>query len=132
MTHPTANPPAPAPPASTPAPARSDPAGSFAVVAALGGAFAGFVTHGRSHDWLATALAAAITFFGALAALYVLHVVYRLALSGAKIAIPVALMLLVGCALDWHWAETIVRWLRDAGADGVQAAAQALRAHRGG
>lgn len=114
----SAPPPVPAAPACRPS---HEPAGTLAVVAALGAAFAGFVSHGRNPDPLATAMLVGGTFFVLLAGLFVLHIVYRLAISATKVALPVAVVLLVGCALDWHWAERAVHWLRVAAHQGVVA-----------
>lgn len=111
----------PAPPAPAACRPTNDPASTFAVVAGLGAAFAGFVTYGRNPDPLATAMMVGCTFFILLAGLFVLHIVYRLAISVTKVALPVALVLLVGCALDWHWAERAVHWLRVAAHQGVVA-----------
>jgi hypothetical protein len=98
--------------------------GSFPGIAALGAALAGFVTWQRSPDVLTTAIAAGVTFLGALIALHVLHFVFRVLAGLGKIALPIAVLLLVGCALDWPWAEHAVDWLWHAGRQGVQAAQQ--------
>lgn len=105
----------------------NDPAGSFATISAIGAAFAGFVSYAHDPDLLATGFAVAITFFGALIALYVLHVAFRLAVTLGKVAIPAGVILLVGCALDWPWAETTMDWLWTAGSRGVEAAEQGLQ-----
>jgi hypothetical protein len=109
------------PPAAAPARAANDPSGTFAAIAALGAVFAGFVSHGRNPDLLATGLAAGIVFFAALIALYVLHVAFRATLVLLRFAVPAAAVLLVGCALDWPWAESAVRWLWAAGNEGLAA-----------
>jgi hypothetical protein len=116
----------PAPPAR----AANDPAGTFAAIAALGALFAGFVSHSRNPDLLATALAAGIVFFAAWIAMYVVHVVLRATLALLKFAIPVAAVLLVGCALDWAWAETAVHWLRAVAEQGIAFVGQAWAAAR--
>lgn len=106
------------------APARSgsDPSGVFAGIAAIGAAFAGFVAHSRNPDLLSTGITVGFTFFAALFGLFVLHVVYRVAVALAKVAIPVGLVLLIGCAMHCRWAETTVRWLKAAGERGIAAA----------
>ncbi|HEX5053885.1 MAG TPA: hypothetical protein VFZ65_19055 [Planctomycetota bacterium] len=103
----------------------NDPSRGFAAIAALGAAFAGIVSHGRHPDVLSTGLAMGFTFLGALIALHVLHFVYRVTVTLAKIAIPVAAVLLVGCALDWPWAETAADWVRAIGSRGVAVAEHA-------
>jgi len=122
------NAPAGAAPVAQPAPPRvrtaNDPSGSFSGIAALGAAFAGFLSYGGNPDLLATAFAMGLTFLGALLALHVLHFVFRLAVLLGKVAIPVVAILLVGCALDWPVAERAVDWLRAAGHQGVDLAAQ--------
>lgn len=107
-----------------PAPARTshDPSGTFAAIAALGAAFAGYVHHGRDPDLLATAFAVGITFFGAFLALLILHAVFRMTVALGRIVLPVVLVLLVGCALDWRWAEAAVHWLCATGSHGLAAA----------
>lgn len=115
-------PPLPVACAARPVRQASDPSAVFAGIAALGAGFAGFVSHARNPDLLSTGITVGFTFFAALLALFALHVVYRLAVAGAKIAIPVALVLLIGCALDCRWAKTTVRWLGAAGERGVAAA----------
>jgi hypothetical protein len=105
--------------------ARNDPSGGFAGIAALGAAFAGFVCYGRNPDLLATAIAAGLTFLGALILLHVLHFLFRIAVVAGKIAIPVTAILLVGNALDWSWAETATDWLLAAGGKALSAAQHA-------
>jgi hypothetical protein len=90
-------------------------------IAALGATFAGFVSHSRNPDLLATGLAAGVVFFGALIAMYVLHVAFRVTLVLSKFAIPAAAVLLLGCALDWPWAESAVSWLWAAGSESLTA-----------
>jgi hypothetical protein len=117
-----------------PAPARTsaDPTRTFAGIAALGAVFAGFLAHDRNPDPLATALAVGITFFGALVALFALHIAYRLAIASTKLAIPVAVILLIGCALDWPWAETAAQWIRAAGHQVMEAAERGWSALQAG
>jgi hypothetical protein len=103
------------PPAPRRARAANDPSGGFAGIAALGAAFAGFVSYSGNPDVLATTIAAGLTFLGALVALHVLHFVFRVAVVVGKIAIPVTAILLVGNALDWGWAVTATDWLLAAG-----------------
>lgn len=88
----------------------------------LGAAFVGLLSHGRNPDPLATGIAVGGTFLVGLVALHVLRFVMRLCASLAKVAIPVAAVLLLGCALDWPWAQTAVDWLQVAGGRGVEAA----------
>lgn len=116
-----AAPPQPAPAACASRPPRdaNDPSGTFAAIAAVGATFAGFVSWGRNPELLPTAVTVGFVFFAALLALWALHVVYRLAIAFGKIAIPVALVLAIGCALDMRWAEQSVRWLAKAGERGV-------------
>ncbi|MCA8965955.1 MAG: hypothetical protein H6838_19900 [Planctomycetes bacterium] len=102
----------------------------FSGIAALGAAMAGFLSYGRDPDLLTTAIAAGLTFVGALIALHVLSFVFRLAVLLGKIAVPVVVILLVGCALDWPWAETAAGWLRTIGSHGLHAAEQGLAALR--
>ncbi|MCR9247529.1 MAG: hypothetical protein NXI31_21055 [bacterium] len=113
----------------TPAPATvkvvKESTSSFAGIAAVGAAFAGFVSHADNPDWLATGFAVGLTFFGAFVALHVLHLAFKLAATLGKIAVPLAVVLGVGCALDWQWAETLVDWLGILGARILDAAANA-------
>lgn len=110
--------------------AAHDHSSGFAGIAAIGAIFAGFASHSRNPDVLATALAVGITFVGALVGLYALHVVYRATVGVAKIAVPAGAVLLVGCALDWPWAETAVHWLCAAGSKGLDLAAHGWAALR--
>ncbi|MBK8096767.1 MAG: hypothetical protein IPK26_06650 [Planctomycetes bacterium] len=115
-------------PAPLPAPVKRDPSGTFAGIAALGGAFAGFVHHSYDPDLLATAIAVGITFFGAFLALLVLHAIFKMTLAVGRVAMPIALVLLLGCLLDWRWAEAAVDWLWTAGSHGLSAAGRAWSA----
>jgi len=114
----------PAQPAPSRARTASDPSGGFSGIAALGAAFAGFLSYGRNPDLLSTAVAAGLTFLAALLGLHVLHFVFRLAVLLGKIAIPVVAILLIGCALHWPVAETATHLLREAGHQGVELAAR--------
>jgi len=105
-----------------------EPSGSFPGIAAVGAAFAGFLSYGRIPDLLSTAVAAGLTFLGALLALHVLHFVFRLAVLLVKVAIPVAAILVIGCALHWPVAETAVDWLRAVAHQGVDLAARSWTA----
>ena len=105
--------------------------GGFAGIAALGAGFAGVVAHGRDPDALATAMVVGITFFGAFFGLHLLQAVFRLTVVAAKIAIPGAILLAVGCALYWPWAEVAVDWLRAAGSGGLAAAERIWAACQG-
>lgn len=123
----TAPDPRPAPPRARDA---RDHNGGFTSIAAVGAAFAGFASHSRNPDALATALAVGITFVGALIGLHVLRVVFRVVVGIARFAVPVAAILAVGCALDWPWAETATRWLCAAGGRGLDLAADGWAALR--
>lgn len=109
-----------------PAPTRErtaqDPSGGFSAIAALGAAFAGFLSYGRNPDLLSTAVAAGLTFVAALLGLHVLHFVFRLAVVVAKVAIPIVILLLIGRALHWPVAESASHWLMAAGHQGVELA----------
>lgn len=118
-----------APPPARPA---NDLSGSFSAIAAVGAAFVGFLSYGRSPDALTTGIAMGVTFVGAIVALHVLHFVFRLAVMLAKVAIPVLVILLVGCALDWPVAESAAHWLWSAGHDGAELAARGWSALRAG
>lgn len=131
-THATAGPAPVAPPALPQARTQRIPTSGFAALAALGAAFAGLVSWHRNPDPLPTALVAGVAFGGAFLGLCALHIVSRLVLAVARVAVPVAAVLLLGCALDWHWAETAVDWLQAAGSRGVDAAARGWAALRTG
>ncbi|MEO6596082.1 MAG: hypothetical protein ABIP94_15140 [Planctomycetota bacterium] len=111
--------------------ATSAPSISFSGIAALGAVFAGLLSYGRDPDLLTTGFAAGLTFLGALIALHVLRLAFRLAVALGKIAIPAGAILLLGCALHWTWAETAVDWLRVIGIHGVRAAEQGFAAWQG-
>ena len=102
----------------------------FSGIAALGGVLAGFLSHGRNPDLLTTAIAAGATFLGALIALHVLHFVFRVAVLCAKVAVPLGVILLVGCAMHWPWAEVAVDWLRAMASQGAALAENGLAALR--
>ena len=112
------------PAALPPARVTQGPSGTFATIAALGAALAGFAHHSYDPDWLATAFAVGITFFGAFLGLLVLHVVFRMTLAVGRVAMPIALVLLIGCLSDWRWAESAVDWLWAAGSHGLSTAGQ--------
>ncbi len=129
--------PAPAPaPALAPAPARARAAKGFASgftgIAALGAVFGGVLSHHRNPDLLTTGLAVGLTFVGALVALYLLHAVFRVAMVVGKVVVPVALLLFVGCALDWPWAERAVHLLHAASSRGLDLAQHAIAMLRNG
>jgi len=88
-----------------------DPTRAFTGIAALGGVFAGWISYDRNPDLLATGIAAGATFLGALLALWALFIVFRVTMVCVRIAVPVALVLTIGCALDWPWAKSTVRGL---------------------
>jgi hypothetical protein len=106
--------------------------GSFSGIAALGAAFVGFLSHSRNPDALSTGIAMGVTFVGAFVALHVLHFVFRLAVMLAKVAIPVVVVLLIGCALHWPVAEVAADWLWAAGHHGAELAARGWSALRAG
>ena len=108
----------------------NDPSGGFAALATLGAGFAGFVSYDRNHDVLLTAMAFGVTFVGAWLGLHVLYVVYRLTVAVGKVALPVGAVLLLGCALDWPWAERAAHWLRAAGSRGIELAEHGFAALR--
>lgn len=119
-TAPVAVPPPPQPVAR----ASNTPSAAFVGVAALASAFGGFVTYSHDPAILPTAIAASVTFFGALIALHVLHLAFRVTYALGKVAIPVAAILFIGCVLDWQWAETAVDWTQAILSRGVDAAAR--------
>ncbi len=120
--NPTAVPPPIAQPLSPLPRLACGPSSSYAGIAALAAAFAGIVTYGRESDMLSTALAMGLTFLGAWFVLCVLQFVFRLVVTVTKVVIFAAAILLVGCVLDWHWAECAVDWLRTFGGHAVEAA----------
>ncbi|MFT4843950.1 MAG: hypothetical protein ACI8UD_002017 [Planctomycetota bacterium] len=130
---------APAPPA-PPLPARASVIArvadkgsvSFVGMAALGATFVGFLSYGRDPDVLTTSVAIVATFIGTWIALYVLHIALRLTMMIAKVAVPVAGLLLLGCVLDWQWAESFVDWLGWLSSKGAEAADQRLTEWRTG
>lgn len=93
-------------------------------MAALGATFAGFLSYQRNPDVLTTGIAVVLTFFGTVLALYVLHLAFRVAVLGLKVAIPAAVLLAIGCGYDWPWAESAVDWLMAVGSKGAQVADQ--------
>ncbi len=121
----------PAPPAPTRRRAARDSSVGFAGIAALGGAFAGFLSYGQNPDPLTTALAVCLTLVGVWVGLHVLRAVFRLGVLAGKIAIPVTAVLLLGNALDWGWAETATDWLLAAGRRGFEVAERVWAACRG-
>ncbi len=110
------------PPAPASPPARRDSSAGITALAGLGAAFAGLLSHGRNPDLLTTSIAVGITFAGAFVGLHLLRLLLRLVAAVGKVAIPVAALLLIGCALDWPWAQTAVDWLSVVGGQGVEAA----------
>lgn len=132
MTHATEPPVAVAQLAPPPARPANDLTGSFSGIAAVGAAFVGFLSYGRSPDALTTGIAMGVTFVGAIVGLHVLNFVFRLAVMLAKVAIPVLVVLLVGCALDWPVAERAAHWLWSAGHHGADLAARGWSALRAG
>lgn len=111
VAYPAPPPPPPAAPAHPVVRNANDPSGAFTGVAALSGAFAGFLSYSHEPVILPTALAAGVTFLGALVALHVLNLVFRVTFTLGKFAIPAAVILMIGCALDWPWAETAVHYI---------------------
>lgn len=107
-----------------PPPRVAQETGSFPGIAALGAALAGFLTWQSSPDLLTTSIAAGLTFLGALIGLHVLHFVFRVLAAVGKVALPIGGLLLVGCALDWPWAEHAVDGLWEMGRQGMHAAEQ--------
>lgn len=93
-------------------------------MAALAATFAGFWSYERNPDVLKTGVAVVLTFFGTVLALYVLHFAFRVAVVALKVVIPVAVLLAVGCACDWPWAESTVDCLMAVGSKGAQVADQ--------
>ena len=118
----------PVPPLPAPVAVRAAGKGSasFVGMAALGATFVGFLSYGRDPDVLTTSFAAAATFIGVWVALYVLHIALRLTVIIAKVAVPVAGLLLLGCVLDWQWAESVVDCLGRLSSKGAEAADQRL------
>ncbi|MBM4063327.1 MAG: hypothetical protein FJ265_19845 [Planctomycetes bacterium] len=110
-------------PAPPPLPAAHG-TGSFPAIAALGAALAAFLTWQRQPDLLTTTIAAGLTFLGALIGLHVLHFVFRVIAAVGKFVLPIAALLLIGCALDWPWAERAVDWIWHAGRQGLHVAEQ--------
>lgn len=124
-------PPAPAPAADLAAKRADRDSGGITALAVLGAAFVGVLSHGRNPDPLATGIAVGGTFLAGLVVLHVLRFALHLLAKLAKVALPVLAVLLLGCALDWPWAESAVHWLRTLGSHGVEAAERgwvALRA----
>lgn len=99
---------------------------SFFGMAALGATFVGFLSYGRDPDVLTTSFAAGATFIGTWVALYALHIALRLTVMIAKVAVPLGALLLLGCVLDWQWAESAVDWLSWLSSKGAEAADQRL------
>ncbi len=97
---------------------------NFLGMAALAATFAGFLSYERNPDVLKTGVAVVLTFFGTVLALYVLHFAFRVAVVALKVVIPVAVLLAVGCACDWPWAESTVDCLMAVGSKGAQVADQ--------
>ena len=75
---------------------------------------------------LATSFAAGTTFIAIWVALYALHIALRLTVIIAKVVVPVAGLLLLGCVLDWQWAESFVDCLGRLSSKGAEAADQRL------
>lgn len=121
-------PPAPPPPALALVRARVTDKGSvsFVGMAALGATFVGFLSYGRDPDVLTTSVAVGATFIGTWIALYALHIALRLTVMIAKVAVPVAGLLLLGCVFDWQWAESVVDCLGWLTSKGAEAADQRL------
>ena len=95
-------------------------------MAALGATFVGFLSYGRDPDVLTTTIAAGGTFLATWVALYALHIALRVTVMIAKVAVPVAALLFVGCLLDWQWAESLVDWLGWLSSKGAEVADQRL------
>ncbi len=130
-THLTVPPTAPvAPMASRPARASEGLRG-YAVIAALGAAFTGFVTHGRGDAPLVVVMMVALVFFGALVLQFLLHVVFHLCMQLVRLTAPMALLLLIGHLCHWQWADGALHWLRVAGGHAVEVAGQAHAAWQG-
>lgn len=117
-------------PAPTCARTANDSSRGFSAIAALGAAFAGFLSHSQNPDLLTTAVAAGVVFIGALLALHILQFVFRVTVVLAKGAILVVLLLLVGRALDWPVARSASHWLSAAGHQGVELAERGWAALR--
>jgi len=103
---------------------------NFIGMAALGASFAGFLSYQRTPDALTTTIAVVLTFLAALVVLNVLQLALRLAIKALKVVIPAAVLLAVGCAYDWAWAQATVDWLLAVGSEGAQAADQQWTAWR--
>jgi hypothetical protein len=118
----------PAPSLSAPVRLRAGGKGavSFVGMAALGATFVGFLSYWREPDVLATSFAAGATFIAIWVALYALHIALRLTVIIAKVVVPVAGLLLLGCVLDWQWAESFVDCLGRLSSKGAEAADQRL------
>lgn len=109
---------------------HDDSSAGFAAIAALGAAFAGFISHDRNPDLLVTGVAMGVTFVGAFVALHVLRIVYRITVQLAKVAVPVAAVILLGCAFDWPWAERAADWALRTGSHGAAVAKDTFEALR--
>lgn len=123
----------PAVPSIPPAPAVARPASraastvrSHAAIAALGAAFAGIVTNSRGDGPLQVALTMVVVFFGAVVLQFVLSLVFDLCMHLARLAVPVALVLLLGHLWHWRWADDVLHWIRTAGGHAVAAAGHAI------
>lgn len=99
---------------------------SFVGMAALGATFVGFLSYGRDPDVLTTALASGATFVVTWGALYVLHLALKMTMLAAKMLLPFGLLLAIGCAADWQWAETTVDWISYFAGRGAEVANEQL------
>ena len=104
--------------------------GSFAIASVIGAVFAGFVTESRTGNGMATATAAVVVFVAAFVGLHLLQLVVHACLQLAKVALPAALILALGCALDWPWAEAAATWSIEMAGRGIEYAGSALASVR--
>lgn len=116
-----------APPAPQGQPAAATPSGSrfqkhILVIALLFGAVSGLIGYGQSSELSDGITDGLITFVITACVLHLLLFVVKVLLQVAKVAIPLALVLVLGHFLDWKWAQATTQWLKENGTTVVEAA----------